>query len=74
MGHLVPVDLVESTTDQIHLGCTIAQFEALEEAEKTKFLLGTSGQYFYRQSHQVHATDGSIGRVRVWSSIRPTIR
>src|ERR1039458_959513 len=37
-GRLVPVDLVESTTDAIRLRCTIAEFEALEDAEETQFL------------------------------------
>jgi sporulation protein YlmC with PRC-barrel domain len=64
MGHIVPLDLVESTTDQIRLRCTILQFENLEEAEETKFLPGAMGEYVYKQSHQVHATDGTIGRVQ----------
>ena len=44
---LVPVDLVESTTDVILLRCTIAEFEALENAEETQFLPGAGGEWGY---------------------------
>ncbi len=64
MGHLVPLDLVESATDQIHLRCTIMEFETLQDAEETQFLPGASGEYVYEQSHQVHAADGTIGRIQ----------
>jgi sporulation protein YlmC with PRC-barrel domain len=51
MGHLVPIDLVETTTGQeIRLRCTWAQFEALEDAEETKFLPGARGQWGYQQN------------------------
>lgn len=52
-GHLVPIDLVESTTDEIHLRCTNADFQALEEAEETKFLPGPSGRYGYGQGQML---------------------
>jgi sporulation protein YlmC with PRC-barrel domain len=39
-GHLVPVDLVESSSDGIRLRCTLAEFNALEEAEETQLLSG----------------------------------
>ena len=35
-GRLVPVDLVEATTGQIRLRCTLAEFEALPPAQKTE--------------------------------------
>jgi hypothetical protein len=38
LGHLVPIDLVTSSGAEIHLGCTRAQFEALEDAKETQFL------------------------------------
>jgi len=37
-GRLVPIDLVDSSADRIRLSATLAQFEALDEAEETEFL------------------------------------
>jgi hypothetical protein len=37
---LVPVDLVAVTGDGISIGCSVADFEKLEPAEKTEFLTG----------------------------------
>jgi hypothetical protein len=34
-GRLVPVDLVDATTDQIRLRCTLAEFQTLRPAEET---------------------------------------
>ena len=53
MGHLVPVDLVSSAGAEIHLRCTVAQFEALENAEETQFLPGASGQWGYGQDQML---------------------
>ena len=44
LGRLVPVDFVESTEQTIRLRCSIAEFDALEYAEETKFRPGASGQ------------------------------
>jgi sporulation protein YlmC with PRC-barrel domain len=41
-ARLVPVDLVDATTGEIRLGCTLAEFEKLDPAEATRFLPGTS--------------------------------
>jgi sporulation protein YlmC with PRC-barrel domain len=49
LGHLVPVDLVQSTADGVRLRCTMAQFEVLEDAEETRFLRGANGQWGYAQ-------------------------
>jgi sporulation protein YlmC with PRC-barrel domain len=38
---LVPLDLIDATTGQIRLGCTLAEFDKLDPAEKTQFLLGS---------------------------------
>ena len=43
LGRLVPLELVDATTGEIALLCTVADFEKLAEAEETEFLLGTSG-------------------------------
>jgi hypothetical protein len=49
MGHLVPVDLVASTGKKIRLRCSKSEFEALDDAEKTRFLPGASGDWDYEQ-------------------------
>ena len=49
-GHLVPIDLVDTTTKELRLRCTMAQFEALEDAEETQFLPGAPGQSGYGQN------------------------
>jgi sporulation protein YlmC with PRC-barrel domain len=46
-GHLVPINLVVSTTDGVVLACTTAEFEKLDEAEETQFISGGSGQSGY---------------------------
>jgi sporulation protein YlmC with PRC-barrel domain len=48
-GHLVPIDLVTSTTENIQLRCTKAEFDALEDAEETQFLPATGGLEGYEQ-------------------------
>ncbi len=52
-GHLVPIGLVEPTTNEIHLGCTVSDFEALEDAEETQFLPGASGHWGYEQGQML---------------------
>jgi sporulation protein YlmC with PRC-barrel domain len=42
-GRLVPLDLIDDTTDEIRLRCTLADFEKLDPAEETQFLPGTPG-------------------------------
>jgi sporulation protein YlmC with PRC-barrel domain len=43
LGRLVPLDLVETGTDNVRLRCTKAEFEKLERAEETRFLPGIEG-------------------------------
>jgi sporulation protein YlmC with PRC-barrel domain len=52
-ARLVPVDLVESTSNEIRLRCTRSQFDELEEAEETHFLPGASGQWGYGQEQML---------------------
>jgi sporulation protein YlmC with PRC-barrel domain len=47
LGRLVPLDLVDVATGDIRLRCTIAEFEALDDAEETDFLLGSGGYAGY---------------------------
>jgi sporulation protein YlmC with PRC-barrel domain len=42
-GRLVPLDLVDATTGEIRLRCSMAEFEKLDPAEETQFLPGTPG-------------------------------
>jgi hypothetical protein len=47
-GHLVPIDLVDSTTKDIQLRCTTSEFGALDYAQETQFLPGADGEWSYR--------------------------
>jgi sporulation protein YlmC with PRC-barrel domain len=43
LGRLVPLDLVDATTGEVRLRCTLGEFEKLDHAEQTQFLSGSSG-------------------------------
>ena len=43
LGRLVPLDLVDTTPEEVRLRCTTAVFEQLDAAEETQFLPGSSG-------------------------------
>jgi sporulation protein YlmC with PRC-barrel domain len=47
LGRLVPLDLVDATTSEIRLRCTLVEFEKLDLAEETQFLPGSSGYTGY---------------------------
>jgi sporulation protein YlmC with PRC-barrel domain len=40
-GRLVPLDLVDATTGEVRLRCTLAEFEKLDPAEETQFRPGS---------------------------------
>src|ERR1035441_10966172 len=42
LGRLVPLDLVDATTGEVRLRCSVAEFEKLDFAEETQFLPGGS--------------------------------
>jgi sporulation protein YlmC with PRC-barrel domain len=46
-GRLVPLDLVDATTGEVRLRCTMAAFEKLDFAEETQFLPGSGGYVGY---------------------------
>ena len=52
-GRLVPVDLVDATTGQIRLRCTLAEFQALRPAQETEVVpdLDPTGQDSNSPSH-----------------------
>jgi hypothetical protein len=60
-GHLVPVDLVDTTSKDLRLRCTMAQFEALEDAEETQFLPGAPGQWGYGQNQMLSSPFFGLG-------------
>ena len=41
LGRLVPLDLVDATTGEVRLGCTVAEFDKLDHAEETRFVPGS---------------------------------
>ncbi len=40
-GRLVPLDLIDATTGEVRLRCTLAEFKTLRAAEETEFMPGT---------------------------------
>jgi sporulation protein YlmC with PRC-barrel domain len=52
-GRLVPIELVDSTAEEIQLRCAMSEFEALEDAEETRFLPGASGEWGYGQGQML---------------------
>jgi sporulation protein YlmC with PRC-barrel domain len=99
-ARLVPIGVVDVTPGGIRIGCTTAEFEALDPVEEKQFVAGTTtypaygpeqaifwpyyakggaegarGEYVtidaipldeveVRRDEHVHATDGTIGRVK----------
>jgi hypothetical protein len=63
----VPIELVDSASDQVRIRCTMAEFHALEEAEETHFLQGGSDQWGYDQEQMMtlplYGFAGGIGGV-----------
>jgi hypothetical protein len=47
LGRLVPLDLVDATSSEVRLRCTMHAFEQLPYAEETQFLPGLSGYAGY---------------------------
>jgi sporulation protein YlmC with PRC-barrel domain len=47
LGRLVPLSLVDTSTGEVRLSCTLAEFEKLASAEETEFLPGTAGYAAY---------------------------
>jgi sporulation protein YlmC with PRC-barrel domain len=52
-GRLVPIELVDSAGTEIRLRCVMAEFEALENAEETRFLPGANGEWGYGQGQML---------------------
>jgi sporulation protein YlmC with PRC-barrel domain len=43
LDRLVPLGLVDATTAEVRIGCTLAEFEKLDPAEETQFMPGRGG-------------------------------
>ncbi len=65
-GRLVPVDLVDATTGQIRLRCTLAEFQTLRPAEETESVpdLDPTGHAHARVQKQLRLAGGVVWPVR----------
>jgi sporulation protein YlmC with PRC-barrel domain len=60
-GRLVPVGLVDAAVGEVKIGCTLAEFEALDPAYDTQFVAGTTTYAAYGPEQAVfwpHAAKG----------------
>lgn len=60
-GRLVPLSLVEATTGEVLLGCTMAEFDKLDAAEETHFVPGGTSYPGYEQGQALYWPYYSIG-------------
>ena len=65
-ARLVPLDLVDATTGEIRLRCTLAEFEKLDPAEETRFLPGTPGYPGYDPEQVLIMPYYSIGMAEAY--------
>jgi sporulation protein YlmC with PRC-barrel domain len=65
-GRLVPVDLVDATTGQIRLRCTLAEFQALRPAQETEVApdLDPTGHAHQGEQTQYRLAGGLVWAVR----------
>jgi sporulation protein YlmC with PRC-barrel domain len=52
-GHLVPIDLVASTSEEILLRCARSEYDALETADETRLLPGPDGEWGYERDQML---------------------
>lgn len=76
-GRLVPVELVEVTGDEMSLRCTVAEFQALEQADEVLFTpgsggLGGYGQVFGFRTNSMSLATMGPGPQAVASDLVPT--
>jgi len=74
LGRLVSLDLVDTTTGEVRLRCTRAEFEKLDHAEETQFLPGASDYEGYGPQQWVawpyYGLGGTgLGMGAVWGSV-----
>ncbi len=61
LGRLVPLDLVDATSEQLLLRCTLAEFEQLDDAEETDFMLDMGGNEGYAAGQVLSLPYYSLG-------------
>jgi len=66
-ARLVPLDLVDATTGEIRLRCSLAEFEKLDPAEETRFLPGTPGYSGYDPEQVLIMPYYNIGMAEAYS-------
>ena len=66
-ARLVPLDLVDATTGDIRLSCSLAEFEKLDPAEATRFLPGTPEYSGYGPEQVLIMPYYSIGMAEAYS-------
>jgi sporulation protein YlmC with PRC-barrel domain len=74
LGRLVPLDLVDTTTGEVRLRCTVEGFEKLAYAEETHFLPGTGAMYGCAPGHILAwplygLNDGEIPRAVTYDKV-----
>ena len=65
-ARLVPLDLVDATTGEIRLRCTLAEFEKLDPAVETRFLPGMQAYEGYDPEHVLIMPYYSIGMAEAY--------
>ncbi|MGO8870098.1 MAG: PRC-barrel domain-containing protein [Acidimicrobiales bacterium] len=63
LGRLVPLDLVDDSTGEARLTCTLAEFEQLDWAEETQFLPGSGGHADYTAGQALSHPYFGLGNV-----------
>jgi sporulation protein YlmC with PRC-barrel domain len=64
-GRLVPVDLVDTTTSQIRLHCSLAEFQALRPAEETESVPDLDPtEHAHARGRKQHGVGGIVWSVR----------
>ena len=66
-ARLVPLDLVDATTGEIRLRCSLAEFEKLDPAEETRFLPGTPGYPGYDPEQMLIMPYYNMGMAEAYS-------
>jgi sporulation protein YlmC with PRC-barrel domain len=54
LGRLVPLDIVDASSSEISLGCTMAEFNKLDHAEETEFVPATRSYAGYAPGHTLY--------------------
>jgi sporulation protein YlmC with PRC-barrel domain len=64
VGKLVPIRLIEAADDSVEIGCDLAAYDALPDAEEGTPNSLPSGHLAVRGDQHVHSADGETGKIR----------